>query len=223
MRVGYTDGMKAESFPMAHSLDTVVCLNVIEHLQDDVLALRNILNILGEHGRAIILVPNGPGLYGSLDEVLGHCRRYTSDSLTELAQKAGFRVERILKFNRPGVIAWWLNGRILRAEDLRSATSTDVEPADAAVPHSRLVASSAAIIFDCHIAQGRNEPCVTYFGRAYMRGKHNIVMYLASTSCTCNRCAGGHSPIFHPAKILKTREVVGFVVSAQPPTYQSLG
>lgn len=114
MHVGYTDGMKAESFPAGHNLDTVVCLNVIEHVQDDCLALRNILNILGDHGRAIILVPHEPRLYGSLDEVLGHCRRYTQQQLVEVAQQAGFRVEKVLKFNRPGVLAWWLNGRVLR-------------------------------------------------------------------------------------------------------------
>jgi glycosyltransferase involved in cell wall biosynthesis len=114
MRVAYTDGMKAESFPAGHDLDTVVCLNVIEHVEDDVLALRNILNTLDNHGRAIILVPQGPGLYGSLDEVLGHCRRYTEQHLSHVAQQAGFQVEKILKFNRAGVLAWWLNGRVLR-------------------------------------------------------------------------------------------------------------
>jgi len=46
--------------------------------------------------------------------VLGHCRRYTEDQLVSVSRQAGFRVERILKFNRPGVVAWWLNGRILR-------------------------------------------------------------------------------------------------------------
>jgi hypothetical protein len=78
------------------------------------LALRNILNTLDNHGRAIILVPQGPGLYGSLDEVLGHCRRYTEQHLSHVAQQAGFQVEKILKFNRAGVLAWWLNGRVLR-------------------------------------------------------------------------------------------------------------
>ena len=60
------------------------------------------------------MVPCGPGLYGTLDEVLGHCRRYTEDQLVAVAQRAGFRVEKVLKFNRPGVVAWWLNGRLLR-------------------------------------------------------------------------------------------------------------
>jgi hypothetical protein len=53
-------------------------------------------------------------LYGTLDEVLGHCRRYTEDQLVGVALQAGFRVEKVMKFNRPGVVAWWLNGRVLR-------------------------------------------------------------------------------------------------------------
>jgi glycosyltransferase involved in cell wall biosynthesis len=114
LRVAHTDGMNAESFPSGESFDTVVCLNVIEHIKDDVNALRNIQTILDEGGRAIVLVPNGPEFYGTLDEVLGHYRRYTPEQLVGIAQEAGFDVERVLKFNRPGVVAWWLNGRVLR-------------------------------------------------------------------------------------------------------------
>jgi len=114
MKVAYTNAVDPETFPSGQSFDTVVCLNVVEHIPDDVGALRNIWNALEDNGRAVILVPCGPGLYGSLDEVLGHCRRYTREQLVEVAQQAGFRVEQVLKFNRPGVVAWWLNGRILR-------------------------------------------------------------------------------------------------------------
>ena len=114
LRVGYTNGMDGNSFPEGQSFDTVICLNVVEHLQDDVGALQNIWNVLGDHGRAIILVPNGPQLFGTLDEVLGHCRRYTQEQLIGVAERAGFTVEYLLKFNRPGVPAWWLNSKILR-------------------------------------------------------------------------------------------------------------
>jgi glycosyltransferase involved in cell wall biosynthesis len=113
MRVAYTDATDAQTFPGGQQFDTVVCLNVVEHVQDDIGALRNVWKILEDDGRAIVLVPCGPSLYGTLDEVLGHCRRYTQEQLADVAQQAGFRVEQVLKFNRPGVVAWWLNGRIL--------------------------------------------------------------------------------------------------------------
>jgi SAM-dependent methyltransferase len=114
MRVAYTHAEHPETFPVGQDFDTVVCLNVVEHVPDDVGALRNVYRALSEGGRAVILVPCGPELYGTLDEVLGHCRRYTEGQLTDVAKQAGFHVERVLKFNRPGVPAWWLNGRILK-------------------------------------------------------------------------------------------------------------
>jgi glycosyltransferase involved in cell wall biosynthesis len=114
MRVGYTDGEKGESFPTEQKFDTVICLNVVEHLADDLAALNNIRTVLEDGGRAIVLVPCGPWLFGTLDEVLGHHRRYTRKQLTEVAEKAGFHLENMLEFNRVGVIAWWLNGRLLR-------------------------------------------------------------------------------------------------------------
>jgi glycosyltransferase involved in cell wall biosynthesis len=114
LRVGYTDGEKHDSYPLQEKFDTVICLNVVEHLEDDFGALRNILDVLEENGRAIVLVPCGPGLYGTLDKVLGHFRRYTKPQFTELAGRAGFQLEELLTFNRFGSPAWWLNGRLLR-------------------------------------------------------------------------------------------------------------
>jgi SAM-dependent methyltransferase len=112
--VAYTNATDPGSFPKGQTFDTVVCLNVVEHVDQDVTALRNIWESLDEGGRAIVLVPCGPELFGTLDEILGHVRRYTEAGLIEVATQAGFQVERLLKFNRAGVLGWWLNGRVLR-------------------------------------------------------------------------------------------------------------
>lgn len=114
MRVAYTNAADAATFPSGQSFDTVVCLNVVEHIEDDLGALQNVRDALTEGGRAIILVPYGPGLYGSLDEVLGHFRRYTKEQLISVAERAGFRVQEVLEFNRVGVAGWWLNACVLR-------------------------------------------------------------------------------------------------------------
>jgi glycosyltransferase involved in cell wall biosynthesis len=114
LHVACLDGTEGNSFPTGKTFDTVICLNVVEHLSDDREALRNIWNVLEEGGRAIVLVPNGPKLFGTLDEVLGHCRRYTEDQLIHAGRSVGFQAEKLLKFNRPGVVAWWLNGQVLR-------------------------------------------------------------------------------------------------------------
>jgi SAM-dependent methyltransferase len=95
-------------------LDTVVALNVIEHIADDVGALQSIASMLRGDGRAVILVPALPALFGSLDLALGHHRRYTRTSLRVQMQKAGFRVERTFYFNLTGILGWWLNGRVRR-------------------------------------------------------------------------------------------------------------
>ena len=113
--VTLTDVTRGESFPrIPGGFDTVVCLNVVEHVEDDLGALRNIREVLAPGGRAIVLVPRGPELFGTLDEVLGHKRRYTDASLARLAGQAGFEVQELLHFNRIGSPAWWLNGQIMK-------------------------------------------------------------------------------------------------------------
>jgi glycosyltransferase involved in cell wall biosynthesis/phospholipid N-methyltransferase len=114
MKVGFTDAEKVATYPEHQKFDTVICLNVVEHLADDRGAMMNIRSALDAGGRAIILVPCGPGLYGTLDEVLGHQRRYTRQSLEKLVISSNFELEKMIEFNRVGVVAWWLNGRLLR-------------------------------------------------------------------------------------------------------------
>ena len=82
-------------------------------MEDDLGALRNIYDTLQVNGRGIILVPNAPRLYSTLDEVLGHFRRYTPRQIGDVDARAGLRLETILNFNRVGVLAWWLNGKVL--------------------------------------------------------------------------------------------------------------
>jgi glycosyltransferase involved in cell wall biosynthesis len=113
--VRHTDATLAETFP-EERFDTIVCLNVVEHLENDVLALQNFRKALDDHGRAIVLVPNGPGLYGTLDRVLGHYRRYTREQIISVCEQAGFTVERVLKFNHFSAPGWWWNGKILKKE-----------------------------------------------------------------------------------------------------------
>ncbi len=94
--------------------DTVICLNVLEHVEDDRLALRNMFEVLEPGGHAVLLVPQGRWLFGSLDEVLGHHRRYTRVELTEKAREAGFEVVLVRDFNRTTVPGWFVNAVLLR-------------------------------------------------------------------------------------------------------------
>jgi len=98
----------------AERLDTVVCLNVLEHIEQDGAALRAMHDLLQPAGRLLLLVPSLRALYGSLDEALGHFRRYVPDELQAKLQVAGFRVRHLEYFNLAGVPGWWLTGRVLR-------------------------------------------------------------------------------------------------------------
>lgn len=100
--------------PLHGQYDTVVCLNVLEHVEDHETGLKNIYDALQPGGRALILVPRGNWLFGSLDRVLGHWRRYTPTTLRAVAEKTGFEIDRIFDFNRIAVPAWFLNARILQ-------------------------------------------------------------------------------------------------------------
>jgi len=113
LRVSFADATRADSFPSGEEFDTVVCVNVIEHLEDDVGCLRNLWSVLRQGGCAIVVVPHDPRLYGSIDRLLGHCRRYRKEALIAAGEAAGFRVREVLGFNRAASPAWWLNGKVL--------------------------------------------------------------------------------------------------------------
>jgi SAM-dependent methyltransferase len=113
--VQYCDVTDPASFPAVDGgFDTVVCLNVLEHVEDDLRALGNIRRALAPGGRAIVLVPQGRWNFGTLDAAVDHRRRYTKRRLRSLAAAAGFEIEDQLSFNRAGTAAWFLNGRLLR-------------------------------------------------------------------------------------------------------------
>jgi glycosyltransferase involved in cell wall biosynthesis len=97
--------------------DTVVCLNVLEHVNDPRVALSNMYSALAPGGRLLLYVPQGPSLYSSLDEVLGHRCRYDRATLTREVTETGFEVESLSDFNRFAVPGWWLNGKVLKRRE----------------------------------------------------------------------------------------------------------
>jgi SAM-dependent methyltransferase len=105
----------------ARKLDTIVCCNVLEHIEDDRSTLADMLAVLEPGGRLVLLVPALSWLYGSLDEHLRHFRRYERAELEEKLAAAGFVLEECRFVNRPGVAGWYVNGRILRRRILPRA------------------------------------------------------------------------------------------------------
>ena len=117
LRVLKVDANQPEDFePLAGHFDTALMINVLEHVPDEQVALRNLYTALEPGGRAVILVPQHPTLYGSLDTVLEHRERYTPAKLEASLRQVGFRVEKIFDFNRTSVPSWIVNGKILKQQ-----------------------------------------------------------------------------------------------------------
>jgi len=99
---------------LGKKFDTVICVNVLEHVQSDEKALANMFKLLLPKGDLLLFVPALDQIYGTLDEQLGHFRRYNKKILTEKISNAGFRIKKISYSNFFGIFGWYLNSRILK-------------------------------------------------------------------------------------------------------------
>ncbi len=97
--------------------DSCVCLNVLEHIADDLGALRAMAAILPSGGRVVLLVPAFPSLYGPIDRDLGHYRRYRRASLRRVAEESGLTVKKLRYLNTAGFFAWWANSHVFRRRE----------------------------------------------------------------------------------------------------------
>lgn len=100
--------------PWQGKFDTVVCLNVLEHVRDPLVSLRNMASALEPGGRLVLYVPQGQQLYSSLDEVLGHRCRYSREMLEQELRATGFEIESFRDFNHFAIPGWWLNGKVMK-------------------------------------------------------------------------------------------------------------
>ncbi|MBU2488739.1 MAG: class I SAM-dependent methyltransferase [Proteobacteria bacterium] len=99
---------------------TVLCLNVLEHVSDDLGFLKNLYGALAPGGNALVLVPAHPCLFGPLDEEFGHFRRYRRRDLERLMSLAGFRCQ-VRPFNLLGAAGWWWRFKVLKRKDFSTS------------------------------------------------------------------------------------------------------
>lgn len=97
--------------------DTVICINVLEHLSDDYKAVANMRTLLLSGGRIILLVPAFSKLYCQMDKNVSHYRRYDPGRLEDIAEKNELRVIQHKYFNRLGIIPYWMKGKKKLKED----------------------------------------------------------------------------------------------------------
>lgn len=114
VRVGLGDIEKDRYFFDNRKFDSIVCLNVLEHIKNDVRALTNMHGLLKKNGRLILLVPIHPLLFGTIDLAIDHYRRYKPNGIVDELKDAGFHIISTRKLNFVGAFGWWFNGKILK-------------------------------------------------------------------------------------------------------------
>jgi SAM-dependent methyltransferase len=97
-------------------VDSAMTFNVLEHIEDDAAALASVASVLNPGNTLAVLVPAFPGIFGAMDRGVGHVRRYRRKDLIAKMQAAGFSVLKAHYVNLPGYFAWFVNGRLLRAD-----------------------------------------------------------------------------------------------------------
>lgn len=117
-QVGLGDIEKGKYFFNQIKFNSVVCINVLEHIKEDERALKKLYNLLDDKGYLILIVPTHPTLYGQIDRSIGHFRRYTKEELEEKLTISGFKIVRCRRINFLGGIGWFLSSRIFAEKSI---------------------------------------------------------------------------------------------------------
>ena len=102
------------------SPDSVIYINVLEHIEDDRLELETVHRTLREKGCVFIFVPALPMLFSEFDKHIGHYRRYRKKELTEKCRNAGFKILVNNYFDISGIIPWLLKYRLMKSTTMSS-------------------------------------------------------------------------------------------------------
>lgn len=117
-KVGFGDIEKGKYFFKDRDFDIAVCINVLEHIENDEKSLENLYKLLKKEGYLILLVPAHKFLYGKIDESIGHYRRYEEKEVITLLKDSGFKIISKRKINLLGAVGWWFFSKILKANRL---------------------------------------------------------------------------------------------------------
>lgn len=106
---------------LLNSFDTIISFNVLEHVKNEVIALKNIHSLLKNNGKVILLVPAYKKLFCKIDKKLNHCRRYGKCELISKLINANFKIVDCYYFNSFGVIGWWFAGKVQKKDGIPSS------------------------------------------------------------------------------------------------------
>ncbi|HEX9543995.1 MAG TPA: methyltransferase domain-containing protein [Pyrinomonadaceae bacterium] len=102
--------------------DSILYVNVLEHIADDELELEAVHQTLSAGGRVLLFVPALPWLYGAFDARVGHERRYAKTELEEKLRQAGFKIVLSSYFDFAGIAPWWIKYCLLRSAAMESGS-----------------------------------------------------------------------------------------------------
>lgn len=112
--VGFGDIEKGKYFFDGQKFNSVVCLNVLEHIADDQKALVNIDKLLKVGGYLILLLPAHNFLYNKIDRSIGHFRRYEKKTIVKNLEQIKYQIVKVELVNLIGGIGWWIGGSVLQ-------------------------------------------------------------------------------------------------------------
>jgi SAM-dependent methyltransferase len=104
--------------------DSIIYVNVLEHIEDDEAELEMIYETLEKGGKCFIFVPALMSLYGEFDRKIGHFRRYTKKELEERCTAVGFNVLQSKYFDFTGILPWWVKYKLLKSDSLENGAVT---------------------------------------------------------------------------------------------------
>ncbi|MFH0876158.1 MAG: class I SAM-dependent methyltransferase [archaeon] len=117
-------------------INSVFGLNVLEHVEHDVTALKNVYDLLEKGGRAIFLVPAHKVLFNPIDKEMGHYRRYTKKEIIYKVSKTKFKLRKLFYFNCFSIPGWYISGNILKKNTINA---TSMKLLDTIAPYLRLL------------------------------------------------------------------------------------
>ncbi|MDD5669311.1 MAG: methyltransferase, partial [Candidatus Omnitrophica bacterium] len=102
----------------SYQCDTVLLINVLEHVENDAQVLSTVREFLVSHGKVIIIVPAHKRLFTEFDRLRGYVRRYDRVSLPALLESRGFSIEKVQNFNSVGMFGWWWDFKVLKKKGI---------------------------------------------------------------------------------------------------------
>jgi len=124
-RVSYYNTIFSEAADnLSEKPDTIIYVNVMEHIEDDRGELKKVYETLAAGGRCLIFVPALMSLYGAFDEKVGHFRRYTKNELEDKGRAAGFKIVKSKYFDFVGIFPWYIKYKLLKSDSLESGAVT---------------------------------------------------------------------------------------------------